>query len=471
MTLKVNTAEGGTDGVDVTTANSGGASGDAFVTVAGGATGALTFDSGHAHNGSLSYLMNLATAVACTMDMSDTAAATYSIRCYIYLNAYPSAAIQGPVGIRSAANASIGRLNMSATGQLQILLGTSNNTSAFSTSVLALNTWYRLEIYGSGANTTSTSMTCDVYVGDATGTPFFSVTLTGQTTVATVGLIRYGRIGTAGSNNWNIDDIAQNLGTATPLGPAITPVADTETATATDAGTARNLLTATDTAAATDAVSALVRPLTATDTATASDAVAGTGLSFTATDASALLETATETVTDDAVDAGTLTEGTTGLTVAVTDTDPVLADDEVGLLNTAGTRIESNFESNASGTTLDTTNSNFSSVAPPTGSTLTVDNSVGQHMPGRNPLQVQSTVAVSPQANWDTTTGFPTTARTIWGRGYFYFQSFPAANTTILFAVSSTFSTMFNVRVTSAGFLTCTVNTAGTVSTGVVAIP
>lgn len=225
MTLKSNTAEGGTDGVTVTTGNSGGASGDAFTAVSGGVTGGITYSSSQAKRGSsLSYLMQVAAAaaVACTMDISDTADATYTIRAYLYLNAYPSTTIQGPIGIRSAANASIGRLNMSTSGALQVVLGTANTTSAFSTATLALNNWYRLEVYGTGVGTASASMTCDVYDGDSTGTPYLTTGLTGQNTSATVGIARYGRLGTGGSNDWYLDDLAQNIGSATPLGPSAT---------------------------------------------------------------------------------------------------------------------------------------------------------------------------------------------------------------------------------------------------------
>lgn len=223
MTLKKNSAEGGVNTTAVTALNSGGASGDAFTAVAAGVTNGIIFTNAQRRAGSLAYRMTTATAdaIACTFDMADTAAATFTSRFYFYLAAFPSATVQGPVGIRSAANASIGRLNMSATGQIQVVLGTANTTSTLTTTTLALNTWYRFEVYGTGMGTASASMTADVYVGENTGTPYMTTGLTGQNTTATVGTVRYGKIGAAGSNDWFYDDLAQNIGSATPLGPEV----------------------------------------------------------------------------------------------------------------------------------------------------------------------------------------------------------------------------------------------------------
>lgn len=59
-----NTAEGGTDGVTVTPANSGGASGDAFNVVSIGPDGELTFEDAHPAHGALGYRYNVTGAGA-----------------------------------------------------------------------------------------------------------------------------------------------------------------------------------------------------------------------------------------------------------------------------------------------------------------------------------------------------------------------------------------------------------------------
>lgn len=220
MTLKANTAEGGTSGVDVTTSNSSNG-GDAFTAVALVNSGAGTFYGTNPFRGSMCYrLFQPSSASACTVEWSDTASASFTCRFYFRFNgSYPSATCQGPLNVRSA-SAYLGRLNLTNTGQVSITLGAANASSGLSASSLALDTWYRFEVVGTGFGTAATSMTCNVYVGDST-TPFFTtLTVTGQTTAEQVALLRYGRNNAVGSNDWLFDDLAQNIGSSTVIGPS-----------------------------------------------------------------------------------------------------------------------------------------------------------------------------------------------------------------------------------------------------------
>lgn len=227
MTLKLNTAEGGTDGTATTTANSGGGSGDAFTAVSAVVSGAIAFRAANAYRGALCYALVQATSAnACTFEWSDTASDQFAHRMYLRLLEYPSANCQGPLNIRGTAAAA--RLNMSTTGQLSITIvnGTTSTSGGFSTGTLALNTWYRIECVGSGFGSSSTAVACNVYLGDATGTPAFAVPSPALVATAEqISVIRVGRANAVGSNNWLVDDLAQSIGTSLELGPSPTGTA------------------------------------------------------------------------------------------------------------------------------------------------------------------------------------------------------------------------------------------------------
>lgn len=222
MTLLKNSAEGGTDGTTVTTANSGGTSGTAFSAVAPGTpASSISFRAADAFHGTLCYYQQqLTTANTCTFDLTEsTPADSWTFRSYFYLIAYPTATVQGPFHIRSAANASLAQVRLTTTGQWQLNL---NATGTATTGTLSLLTWYRAEWTGTGLNTATSACQLDTYLGDST-TPLtgLSATMTGQTTTALAGITRIGRNSATGTNDWLIDDIAVNIGSATALGPEV----------------------------------------------------------------------------------------------------------------------------------------------------------------------------------------------------------------------------------------------------------
>ena len=227
MTLLTNSAEGGTNGTTVTTGNSGGASGQAFSAVTLN-SGTFIFSNAWAHGGSLSYLHQQIAANSLFYDMtadSANAAASWSARFYLRLNALPSATAQGPLNWRSAANSNMGNIQLTATGAVLITTGTGGAVST-SGNTLAINTDYRFEVYGTNYGTSSAATTCDIYLGDNTGTPYMTTNSTHTSALSTVGIFRLGKSSSGGGSiDYYIDDWAWNIGSATPIGPTVIPPA------------------------------------------------------------------------------------------------------------------------------------------------------------------------------------------------------------------------------------------------------
>jgi hypothetical protein len=219
---KTNNAEGGTDTVTVTIGNSGGISGDAFTTVSIGTGGAITYSATRAMHGSLSYAFVIGSG-ATLVDLDESLADDqFTARVAVNLTAYPSASTPFPFNVRNTAGTTnLGGTNLSTTGQLQVAIG--GTLSSFTTPVLALNTWYRLEYYGSGFGTAASASTCDAYVGDNTGTPFATCSVSGVTTANGALRMRFGKpSGTSTLATSYLDDLAYTAGSSTPLGPNIT---------------------------------------------------------------------------------------------------------------------------------------------------------------------------------------------------------------------------------------------------------
>ncbi len=140
-----NSAEGGTNGVQVTTGNSGGASGDAFDLVDGAGSGqTTTFDTTAAH-ASLSYKIVSATSPGVTRLGWTTVIGTYTEifgRCYTYQT------------VNGGTNNTIFFADLSGTGTcawianfagvIRVADTVGNNTGAVA---ITLNTWVRVEFH------------------------------------------------------------------------------------------------------------------------------------------------------------------------------------------------------------------------------------------------------------------------------------------------------------------------------------
>jgi hypothetical protein len=105
LLLRHNTAEGGTNGVTVTTANSGGASGDAFTSVTTGAGRVLEFDSDGPYLDTLSYRVErtiAGTGYNCVTWGNISSAETLLVaRAYFYRTAHPPDGGAGQSAVRN----------------------------------------------------------------------------------------------------------------------------------------------------------------------------------------------------------------------------------------------------------------------------------------------------------------------------------------------------------------------------------
>ena len=235
MTLVQNSAEGGTNGTQLTTANSGGGSGDAFTVVSPGSSARCTFDNTQTMHGSLSYKIAAAASTTTFNGWNGYTATTMAARFYFRFSALPSVAGFRLLDIRDSAAAGVGRVNMNASNQL--IFQNNGSTLKTFTNALSANTWYRLEVV-CGNNTAVYK--CDYYLGDST-TPVetgFSNATQASGSTNTLAEVRFGPSAstTFASSLW-LDDLGAQDGTTTYLGPAaidgaVTAVAATATADA-----------------------------------------------------------------------------------------------------------------------------------------------------------------------------------------------------------------------------------------------
>jgi len=231
MALQTITFDGQPNGATVTTATSDD-NGDPVQTWQQSVSGTANYTTADAAHGDacveLSGAAGLASIALC--DVDDAApSALFSIAMYFKWVSYPTATNdQMGINIRGLAN-NLGRIDASTTGQFRVNMGIA---TAYTTA-LALNTWYRLEFYGSGLGTAASAATLDIYAGDST-TLFATAGVTGQTTAAQAQRGRYGCFSGAAlaGKTYRIDSIRQNIGSATPLGPW--PAAPTATMRASD---------------------------------------------------------------------------------------------------------------------------------------------------------------------------------------------------------------------------------------------
>lgn len=230
MTLVTNTAETGLSaGTAVTTGNSDdGSAGTAFATISipntGGLGASLTFETTDAYRGALSYYFlqnNGGDAGLVDLNEPGSASADFTCRFYFRMDDLPTVTnVQFPIAARHTTNGALSRVEMSTTGQVRCQIASS--TGSYSGSGLSADTWYRCEYYGTGFGTSSTQTTVDVYTGDDTGSPLITASLSGITTSSQVNRLRYGKISGSPSSvvSFRLDDLAQNVGSATPLGPS-----------------------------------------------------------------------------------------------------------------------------------------------------------------------------------------------------------------------------------------------------------
>lgn len=220
MALLEFTAEGGVAAASLNLADTG--NGDMFTTLnPGGGGGTLTYTAS-AIKGALAVLGTQPTAAnTCFVGWDVTGQASFAFRFYLTVASLPSATCD-LVQVRTTAASLSTSVSMSTTGQVRVTVG--GVSTSFSVPVLAVGTVYRIEGQGSGFGTAASALAVQAYLGDATGSPHVSVSLTGQTTAAVAERFRYGKpTGGPAFTGFVLDNIAQDAGTATPIGPTVAP--------------------------------------------------------------------------------------------------------------------------------------------------------------------------------------------------------------------------------------------------------
>ena len=213
-----NSAEGGSAGVSVTVANSGGASGDAFKLVAKGSGATLVYSGAAAAHGSLGYALTGSSGTATLLSWNGYSANSMAIR--FYYNPGPSlpSKVLRLADIRNS-SATAARVELSASNQLFIQNAAGATVTTFPHALQA-NTWYRIELAIS-VSTSSASINAAYYLGSAT-TPVDPAYATGTGNTGSANIAQVS-IGSAASATWTgtsyFDDLAAESGSTVLIGP------------------------------------------------------------------------------------------------------------------------------------------------------------------------------------------------------------------------------------------------------------
>lgn len=160
-----NTAEGGTDGTTVTTANSGAGSGDAFATV----QGTWTYEADAARGGTLGFRLTTdATARYLRGDDPSPDGRGGASGWFYYPGTAPTASY-AIYGARTAADAQLGSLNVYTDGKVYLYTRTGARVTAAGTTTALTEGWHRfMFLLTPGASTTTARV--EVKVWDAAAT-------------------------------------------------------------------------------------------------------------------------------------------------------------------------------------------------------------------------------------------------------------------------------------------------------------
>lgn len=228
MAAKANTFEGGSDTTVITTANSGGASGDAFDAVTSNTANYAKFSTTQAFQGTKSGKFNgdVTEGLTCHADYWQPSTTTEVwARFYVYLTA------NDPVGTRllesrTAADGVTGGLTLQSGGLLQLRDSAGAITAKVTTNAVPLNSWCRVEYrVKADGGTSSGEVEVWLYTDPNATSPAAgdNQLATGRVTGANVDRIRVGWPN--GSNGtgivWYCDGLA--FSSAGKLGPLAAP--------------------------------------------------------------------------------------------------------------------------------------------------------------------------------------------------------------------------------------------------------
>jgi hypothetical protein len=214
-----NSAEGGTNGTAVSTANSGGGSVNAFTTVTPGSGGSIVFDNSWVAHGGLAYKLTQGTAAQFLGIALGASQASHYGR--LYVNAAPPASSQNilfrgtDVGVATITF----RVDLNSGGHLVLRDNAGNIVGGVGTVTIAAGD--RIEWFHSG-----TQITVRHYAGDA-ATPLETIgplTVTAGSQIPTQAW-QFGAAFATPTLNTAFDDLAIGDTAGSWLGPAITPLA------------------------------------------------------------------------------------------------------------------------------------------------------------------------------------------------------------------------------------------------------
>ena len=230
MTVRTNTAEGGSDGVDVDTSNSGGVNGTAWDSVTPGAGGTIRFTTDMAMKGSLSYEMIAASGVQQQMYWAFTSTTAQAARAYFYFTDWANTQDQFFFTFLSSTGTARARLAMDNAGILSVFDAAGIEQGA-TTGAIPVDTWLRIEMAVTTPTTSTGTYTLRVYNGDSLSSiSNLDLDLTGENFGASVGRLGIGKQTTASLfPTFYVDDIAHNDASATLLGPSGLALAQTVT--------------------------------------------------------------------------------------------------------------------------------------------------------------------------------------------------------------------------------------------------
>jgi len=186
MAIKLNSGEGGTDGVVASTANTGGLSGDVFNQVTSG----MTFSAARAFKGSLGYQGAKSATQYCAWNVTDTIAIQ---RSYVT----PEVIADGQTLMRMSLATSTNSLLLLNSGRVQLFKGVGLGTAPVGTEMV-VGTVYRVEL---GTDVTNNLSRGAFYLGDSTTPIWDSGWITPAAAIAALSMAQYGNAGsTAGGN-------------------------------------------------------------------------------------------------------------------------------------------------------------------------------------------------------------------------------------------------------------------------------
>lgn len=202
MTIITNNAEGGTDGVAVTTANSGGTSGTAFALATSGHT---VFKAAAKAHGSLGYEVNT-TASTGYVALSGTGTGSFAAQAYVRFGTLPGGTDRHRFLsiMNSAGTYFLAALDMSPTGAVEVT--SSSGFIATAGTTLQAGAWYRVHL--SGTNGASGSVRLIVQNGSGSGSSLIDQTWTRDMSTNVPSLFVMGQANSTSVSGFWFDDMS-----------------------------------------------------------------------------------------------------------------------------------------------------------------------------------------------------------------------------------------------------------------------